>query len=155
MPRAIDDIADCAGETMRRMPRSSVDRSPGARALMRIAMIASSSMPATKNPSRTLRLPVIACRSNDRTPSVPVTNVLLQCDFPEQVQLVEGPAGAEHDGALGRIGDHHRQAGLLAQQDVQVAQLRPAAREHDAAVDDVGRELGRRPLERERTASTI
>ena len=41
------------------------------------------------------------------------------------------------------------QAGLLAQEHVEVLEQRAAAGEHDALVDDVGGELGRRLLERE------
>ena len=43
--------------------------------------------------------------------------------------------------------DRDREVGLLAQEHVEAAQQRAAAGEHDALVDDVGRELGRRPLE--------
>ena len=38
--------------------------------------------------------------------------------------------------------------GLLAKQRVEVLEQRAAAGEHDAPVDDVGGQLGRRPLER-------
>src|SRR5581483_3962153 len=67
--------------------------------------------------------------------------------FLEELELVERLAGAEHDGELRILRDHDRQAGLLAQEHVEVLELRAAAREHDAAVDDVGGELGRRALE--------
>jgi rod shape-determining protein MreB len=61
---------------------------------------------------------------------------------PEQIELFERAAGAEHHGTLGRLGHGDWQAGLIAQQHVQVAQERPAAGQHDAAIDDVGRQLG-------------
>src|SRR6516225_10637381 len=67
-------------------------------------------------------------------------------DAPEQVQFVEHLAGTEHDAGEGVFGDHHRKAGLFPQEDVQVAQERPPSCQDDPLVDDVGGELGRRPL---------
>ena len=49
----------------------------------------------------------------------------------------------------GSSGEEHRQARLLAQQHVEVLEQRAAAGEHDAPVDDVAGQLGRRALERE------
>ena len=63
--------------------------------------------------------------------------------------MIERLAAAEHDRADRIVADHHGQARLLAQQHVEVLEQRAAAGEHDALVDDVGRELGRRALERE------
>ncbi len=48
----------------------------------------------------------------------------------------------------GSSADQHRQAGLLGEQAVEVAQQRAAAGQHHAALGDVGAELGRRLLER-------
>src|SRR5215471_8682931 len=122
MPRATKDIADWAGDTRRRMPRSRADSSPGFFALIRRVMTASSSVPATTAPSRTrLLLPLR-------------TLLLLQRHFSEQAELVQRPPGAQHHRTLGRVRDHHRQPRLLAEEDVEVAELRPAAREHDATV---------------------
>ena len=64
-----------------------------------------------------------------------------------------GEVGQHHAGAQDHrgqriLGDEHRQAGLLAQPLVEVAQQRAAAGQDDAAVVDVGGQLGRNPLER-------
>src|SRR5688572_25479707 len=56
---------------------------------------------------------------------------LLQRDLAEEAQLVERAPRAQHDRELRVLRDHDRQAGLLAQEHVEVLQLRAAAREHD------------------------
>src|SRR5215470_14315797 len=81
-------------------------------------------------------------RGTDRLPTA-----LLQSHLAEEAELVEGAAGPQHDGELRVLGDHHRQARLLAEEHIEVLELGAAAREHDALVDDVGGELGRRALE--------
>src|SRR5690606_18029319 len=68
-------------------------------------------------------------------------------DVFEETQLVEHLARAHDDGGQGVFADHDRQTRLLAQQDVEVAQEGAASRQHDALVDDVGRELRRTALE--------
>src|SRR5262245_51764174 len=49
---------------------------------------------------------------------------LVDGDFLEQVELAERLAGAEDDAQLRVVRDGHRQRGLLAQEHIQVAQLR-------------------------------
>ena len=63
--------------------------------------------------------------------------------------MVERLAASEDDRADGIVGHHHGEARLLAQEDVQVGQEGAASGEDDALVDDVGRELGRRLLQRQ------
>ena len=57
------------------------------------------------------------------------------------------PAAAR-DAGQRVVRDHHGQAGLFHEKLVDIAQQRAAAGEHDAALGDVGAELGRRLLER-------
>src|SRR5437764_15169902 len=106
MVRAMLERAPCAGVITVRMPRSRVEISPGARALWRRTNRATPSVTATMAASRSFCLMVVTG--------------LLHRDFAEERELVEGAAGAEHHRAFGRVRHHHRQAGLLAQQDVEV-----------------------------------
>src|SRR5262245_7796692 len=65
----------------------------------------------------------------------------------QELDLVEGAAEAE-DHARGRIrGDLHRELRLLAEEPVEPAQERAAARENDAGVDDIRGQLRGRPLQ--------
>src|SRR5262245_54656889 len=132
MLRPMRDRADCAGEITFRMPRSMAPSSPGALALWRKAKSAIAKITTTEAASRTF------CRE-------PV--MLLQSDFFQQSELVERLPGAQYHRTFRRVGDADRQAGLLAQKHVQVPQLGAAAGEDDAAVDDVGRQLGGRSLQ--------
>ena len=68
-------------------------------------------------------------------------------DFPQQGHIVQRSPGPDGDGGEGILCQHDREASGLPEQHVEVAQLRAAADEHDALVDDVRRQLGRRPLE--------
>src|SRR3954468_17819985 len=63
-------------------------------------------------------------------------------DALEDLELLEALPGAEHDRLQRRVGDAHGHAGLVAQALIEPSQERPAARQHDPAVHDVGRELG-------------
>ena len=56
--------------------------------------------------------------------------------------------GADRDAGQRRLGQVRGHLGLLPQALVEALQQRAAAGEHDAAVHDVGRELGRRAVER-------
>jgi hypothetical protein len=58
-----------------------------------------------------------------------------------EVEVVEGNAGAHGDAFEGVVGDVAGDADLLGDQAVEVAEERGAAGEDDAAVDDVGGEL--------------
>ena len=74
---------------------------------------------------------------------------LVDRNLPQQVEVRQHLAGAEHDRRQRILGHRERQAGLLAQPLVEILQHRAAAGQHDAAIDDVGRQLGRRALERD------
>src|SRR5436190_12761922 len=65
----------------------------------------------------------------------------------DQLEVVEGDAGAHGDAFEGVVGDVAGDADLLGDQAVEVAEEGGAAGEDDAAVDDVGGELGRGALE--------
>jgi hypothetical protein len=65
----------------------------------------------------------------------------------DEVQVVEGDAGAHGDEFEGVIGDVARDADLPRHEAFEVAQEGDAAGEDDAAVDDVGGELRRRAFE--------
>ena len=73
--------------------------------------------------------------------------MLVDRNLPQQVEVRQHLAGAEHHRRQRVLGHRQRQARLLAQALVEVLQHGPAAGQHDAAVDDVGRQLGRRALE--------
>ena len=65
----------------------------------------------------------------------------------DRVELLETAAGADGDARQGRLGEVHGHVRLVAQALVEAEQQRAAACEHDAAVHDVGGELGRRLVE--------
>src|SRR5690606_23790981 len=62
--------------------------------------------------------------------------------------ILQRLAGAKGDAVERLVGDGDRKPRLLAQRKVQFAQERAAARQHHAAVHNVGRKVGRRRLER-------
>ena len=64
------------------------------------------------------------------------------------VELLERLAGAERDALERRIGHAHGHPGLGLEPVVEAAQQRAAARQQDALLGDVGRQLGRGLLER-------
>src|SRR3974390_992970 len=68
-------------------------------------------------------------------------------DLLEQLHVVQGLAAAQHHRADRIVTDHDRQTRLLPPEPVEVPEQRASAGEHDALVDDVGGELGRRLLE--------
>src|SRR5467141_3475190 len=69
-------------------------------------------------------------------------------DLAEDVQLLQRLAGADHDGREGILREEDREPGFLTEERIQVLEQRAAAREHDAAVCDVARQLGRGALQR-------
>src|SRR3954468_8889962 len=77
----------------------------------------------------------------------PVRN-LIRRDLAQQADVAEHRAGTEDDGREGILGHEHRQTDVVAQPVIEIAQQRAAAGEHDAAIIDVGAELGRNALER-------
>src|SRR5437762_5319162 len=68
-------------------------------------------------------------------------------DLLQQIELVQHLAGAERHARQRILTRRHRQVGLLPQQMVEAPQQCAAARDHDALVHDVGRELGWRALQ--------
>src|SRR5579862_7698313 len=68
-------------------------------------------------------------------------------DLLEELHMVERLAAAKNDGAYGIVTHHDRQAGLFAEEHVEVSQERSAAGDDDSLVDDVCRQLGRSLLE--------
>src|SRR4051794_19067467 len=66
---------------------------------------------------------------------------------PVLLLVVEDAAGAADDARERVLVDVDRQSRLLAEQEVEAANQRPAAGHHDAAIDDVAGQLGRRDLE--------
>ena len=126
---------------------SSRNTRPSRSSRRRLALVRTISAAATSRKNAAVASSRLRRRNSSMTPR---RHAAGHCTamFLSSSQLVERLAGAQHDGGQRVVGDHHGQAGLLAQQHVEVAQQRAAAGEHDALVDDVGRELGRRPLER-------
>src|SRR3990172_11876728 len=111
--------APCSGEDTLSTTRSRTLRLPGfLKSECRKAAGITSRRPAMTQ-SRPRRAVVVCTASR-----------LLQRDFPQKRQLVEGAAGAEDHRELRVLGHHDRQPGLLAQEHVEVLELRPAAR-HD------------------------
>ncbi len=68
-------------------------------------------------------------------------------DFAQQLEVGEHLARAEDDRGERVVGDGDGQAGLFADALVEIFDQRAAAGEDDAAVGDVGGELGRGALE--------
>src|SRR3954452_13184365 len=64
----------------------------------------------------------------------------------DRLELLEGAAGADRDTRQRRLRAVRGHLGLVAQALVEPLQQRAAAREHDAAVHDVRRQLGRRAV---------
>src|SRR5262245_58202270 len=61
----------------------------------------------------------------------------------DRLELLEAASGADRDAGERRLGEVNRHLRLVAQALVQPAQQGAAAREDDAAVHDVRRQLGR------------
>ena len=68
-------------------------------------------------------------------------------DFPKKRQLVQRASGPDGDSGEGILCQHDREARSLPEQDIHIAELRTAADQDDALVDDVGRQLRRRAFE--------
>src|SRR5438477_1338867 len=65
----------------------------------------------------------------------------------QEAKLVEHPSQTQRDAGHRLVGNRDGEAGLLAKQLVQATEEGSATGEDDSLVDDVGRELGRDPLE--------
>src|SRR5688572_1116520 len=63
-------------------------------------------------------------------------------------EVVEDPSGTSHDARERLLVDMDGEVRFVLQQAIEPADQRASARHDDAAIDDVGRELGRRDLER-------
>ena len=77
-----------------------------------------------------------------------VVPALLRLAAVDRLELLEAAAGADRDAGERGLGEVHGHLGLVAEALVEPGQERAAAGEHDAAVHDVGGELGRRLVER-------
>src|ERR1019366_81919 len=66
----------------------------------------------------------------------------------DRLELLKGPPRTHRDARERRFSQMRGHLGLLAQPLIQALQQRSAPREHDPPVHDVGRELGRRAVER-------
>src|SRR5512133_3700661 len=97
--------------------------------------------------SATTRSRVPRGRGFVTTPDLPPAARAHQ-DALQDLELFEALPRAEHHRLQRRVGDPDRHAGLVTETLVQPAQEGPSAREHDAAVHDVRRELRRRSVER-------
>src|SRR5262245_18033990 len=106
MPSTAQVTALSSGADTRRTAWSKLDSSPVLSELRRMSAGSSNRSPASDQ--STMRRRNVIQRGD----------ALLQRDLPEQVDLVEDLAGAEHDGELRVLADHDRQAGLLAQEHV-------------------------------------
>src|SRR2546422_10573395 len=67
----------------------------------------------------------------------------------QQIELVEHFPRAQRDARQRILSLGHREVRFLAQQMIETEEQRATAGDDDALVDDVGRELRRRPLETE------
>ena len=74
--------------------------------------------------------------------------MLVESNPPQEIEVGEHLACSHHHRRERVVRDRDREARLLAEALVEVLEKRASAGEHDAAVDDVRRELGRRLLER-------
>src|SRR4051812_10200646 len=82
------------------------------------------------------------------SPGPPVARVVVAVRAVDRLELLERAAGADRDTRQRRLGAVGRHLRLLAEALVDPLQERAAAGEHDAAVHDVRRQLGRSPVQR-------
>src|SRR5512137_513918 len=97
------------------------------------------------SPARTKALRRLS--QTDIPPLAPRRSASDEGDLLQELQVVEHLARPEDDGRQRVLGDEDGQLGLLADPLIQVLEQRAAAGQDDAPVDDVRRELGRRPLQ--------
>src|SRR5579884_2242768 len=74
--------------------------------------------------------------------------MLIERNLPQQPEIFQHFASAHDDRSERALRNGHAQPRLAADADVQVAQERAAASEHDPAVTDIGAQLRRRGFER-------
>src|SRR5580700_7482570 len=86
--------------------------------------------------------------SSDSIRAVPGRLSLVYRNLPQQPEIAQHAAGAEHHRSQRIVGYGNRQTGLLADALVEIFDKRAAAREHDAAVADIGAQLGWGTLQR-------
>src|SRR5690625_2617334 len=70
-------------------------------------------------------------------------------DMNEAIQMFERPSRTESDTMQRLLGDRDRKAGLLAEAEIEIKEMRAAPGQHHAVVDDIGGEIGRRGLQRD------
>src|SRR5271157_767682 len=73
---------------------------------------------------------------------------LVYRNLAQQPEIAQHAAGAQHHGCQRIVGDGNRQPGFFADALVQVLQQGAAAGQHDAAIADIGAQLGRSALQR-------
>ena len=70
-------------------------------------------------------------------------------NLPQQVEVRQHLAGAEHDRRQRILGHRERESRFLPEAFVEVLEQRPPSGKHDAAVDDIGRKFGGCALQRD------
>src|SRR5690625_1731117 len=70
-------------------------------------------------------------------------------DMDEAIQMFERPPGAKRDAMQRLLGDRDRKAGLLAEAEVEIKEMRAAPGQHHAIIDNIGGKIGRRRLQRD------
>src|SRR5260370_6000437 len=65
----------------------------------------------------------------------------------QHLEVLQGQPGAADDRGLRVVGDHGRDAGVHRQVAIDIPELRPTTRQHEPAIENVGRQLRRRFLE--------
>src|SRR5687768_9804971 len=130
-------------------PSSSTRSSPSASGMNSVHVSASSATSVMCDERR--RLAKVHMRAGQSTRPYKSTSIASKLgrhrDLLEQVDLLEGHACTDHRAADRFFGVEHREAGLFAQEHVEVPEERGATREDDAAIDDVTGQLGGRTLE--------
>src|SRR5690625_3988185 len=93
----------------------------------------------------TVRCIALACASSGRVmarlpPGQPSCADLH--DMNEAIQMFERPSRTESDTMQRLLGDRDRKAGLLAEAEIEIKEMRAAPGQHHAVVDDIGGEIG-------------
>src|ERR1700684_4034711 len=86
--------------------------------------------------------------SSDSIRTAPGRLSLVYRNLPQQPEIAQHAAGSKHHRSQRIVGYGNRQAGLLADAFIEILDERAAACEHNAAIADIGAQLGRRTLQR-------
>src|SRR5580700_3826144 len=81
---------------------------------------------------------------SDSIHAVPGQLSLVYRNLAQQPEIAQHAAGSEHHRSQRIVGYGNRQTGLLADALIEILDERAAAGEHNAAVADIGAQLGRR-----------